>query len=69
MEMADVAVDDEVDLKRKTRSVEETAKILGMGLSATYEAVRDGRIPSVRFGRKYLVPVVVINRLIGEATK
>ena len=36
--------------------VAETGKMLGMGLSATYEALRAGQIPSVRIGRRWMIP-------------
>lgn len=34
-----------------TVSVPEAAKMLGVGLTAAYTAVRDGTIPSLRIGR------------------
>jgi excisionase family DNA binding protein len=39
-----------------TYTVEEVAAMLGTARSATYEAVREGRIPAVRLGRRWLIP-------------
>jgi excisionase family DNA binding protein len=37
-------------VKRSTYDVDEAARILGIGRSAAYEAVRRGEIPSIRLG-------------------
>jgi excisionase family DNA binding protein len=50
---------------RATITVSEAAALLGMGRSATYEAVRRGEIPSLRFGGRILVPVAALLRLLG----
>lgn len=42
---------------RLALSVEEAAECLGVGRSAMYEAIKVGRVPVVRFGRRVLVPV------------
>ena len=41
---------------RLAYSVDEVAKLLGLGRNTTYEAVWRGQIPSVRVGRRLLVP-------------
>lgn len=38
-------------------SVTELAERLGIGRSAAYEAVRRGEIPSLRLGRRIVVPI------------
>jgi len=53
--IAAVALDD-LD-HRITLTIEETAALLGLGRSATYEAARRGQIPSRRLGRRVVVPV------------
>lgn len=56
------------DSDRKTLTVEEAAKELGLGKNAAYEGVRSGQIPSVRIGRRILVPKVALHRMLnGEA--
>ena len=51
--------------ERKTLTVEEAAKELGLGKNAAYEGVRTGQIPSVRIGRRILVPRVALDRLLN----
>ena len=53
--------------KRETISVEEAAKILGVGRSAAYAAIHSGDLPGVWFGRRFLVSVPRLTRMIdGE---
>lgn len=56
-----------VRIDKKTLSVAEAAQYLGLGRTATYEAVRTGQIPSVRIGRRYLVPVAALERMLESA--
>jgi excisionase family DNA binding protein len=48
-------------LDRKTYTVEEAADILGVSRSFAYEAVKRGDIPSMRIGRRWLVPKSAID--------
>lgn len=53
--------------ERATLTVEEAALVLGIGRSAAYQAVARGEIPSVRVGRRILVPTASLDRLLlGE---
>ena len=54
-------------MKKRTYSVEEAAKILGIGRSAAYQAVRTGEIPAIRIGRRLLVPVQSLEQLLSTA--
>lgn len=47
-----------------TISVPEAADLLGIGRSAAYDAVRRGDVPSVRVGRRVLVPVAPLLDLL-----
>jgi excisionase family DNA binding protein len=51
---------------RETVTVEEAAKILGIGRSCAYEAVHRGEIPSLRVGRRFLIPKAQLKRLLGD---
>jgi excisionase family DNA binding protein len=51
--------------ERKTLSVEEAAVALGIGRTLAYEAVRRGEIPTVRIGRRLLVPRGALNQLLS----
>ncbi len=50
-------------------TVEEAAKILRISRNSAYEAVKRGDIPSVRIGRRVLVPRTSLEMMLrGEAT-
>jgi excisionase family DNA binding protein len=50
---------------RATLSVEEAAGILGVGRSAAYAAARRGEIPTIKIGRRVLVPRAAPERLLS----
>ena len=50
---------------RQVFNVLEVAEILGLGRSATYEAVKNGSIPSVRIERKIMIPKEGLRRLLA----
>ena len=54
----------EAKIERKTMTVPEAAKALGIGLSVAYEAARSGELPTVKFGKRILVPVAALERLL-----
>ena len=47
-----------------TMTVTEAAKLLGIGRKQAYEAVHKGEIPSLKFGRRILVPVAAFERML-----
>jgi excisionase family DNA binding protein len=49
---------------KTTLKVPEAAVVIGIGRSAAYEAVRAGQIPSIRIGRRVLVPVSALRALL-----
>ena len=54
--------------QRLAIDVVEAGKMLGLGRSAAYAAVARGEIPSLRFGRKIVVPLAQLEALLrGEA--
>src|SRR5690606_2539369 len=48
-----------------TVTVEQAAAALGISRGLAYELVRRGEIPSVRLGRRIVVPIRVLDELIG----
>lgn len=50
---------------RPTVTVTEAGQILGVGRSAAYDAVARGDLPSIRLGRRLLVPTAGLRRLLG----
>ena len=54
-------------MKRKTISVIEAAKLLGVSKNSAYEAAHRGEIPVIRIGRLIRVPVVALERMLEAA--
>ena len=54
--------------ERLTLTVEEAAAVLGISRAFAYEAVRRGEIPSIRIGRRVLVPRAALERLLQGNT-
>jgi excisionase family DNA binding protein len=50
---------------RATVTVEEVAQVLGVSRGSAYEGVRTGALPSLRLGRRVLVPVPRLLALLG----
>lgn len=46
-------------------TVDEAADVLGIGRTSAYEAVRRGEIPSIRVGRRLMVPKAQLDRLLS----
>jgi excisionase family DNA binding protein len=54
--------------ERKTYNVGEAGKLLGIGRNAAYEAAKRGEIPTIKIGRRLLVPKAAFDRMLaGEA--
>jgi excisionase family DNA binding protein len=50
---------------RPTIRVEEAALLLGVGRSTAFEAARRGELPTIRIGRRLLVPVPQLLAKLG----
>ena len=48
-----------------TLTVEQAAKVLGISRSTAYELVHTGDIPSLRLGRRIVVPVAMLAESLG----
>jgi excisionase family DNA binding protein len=53
--------------ERLTLTVEEAASLLGISRNLAYELVAEGQIPSIRLGRRVLVPRQALYRMLGAA--
>lgn len=52
--------------ERATVTVDEAARILGVGRAAAYEGIRTGRIPSIRVSeRRIVVPRAALERMLA----
>jgi excisionase family DNA binding protein len=49
-------------------TVAEAAVALGIGRTLAYEAVRRGEIPTIRVGRRILVPLAAIRQLVEDGS-
>lgn len=45
-------------------SITETAKVTGLGRTSIYELIKNGRLDTVKIGRRHLVKTASIRRLI-----
>ncbi len=43
----------------------ETGQILGLSKASVYEAVKTGDIPSIKIGRRLLVPTAALRRMLA----
>lgn len=48
-----------------TMSVEDAARLLGVSRGLAYEAARKGELPTIRLGRRLLVPRARLLELVG----
>jgi excisionase family DNA binding protein len=53
--------------QRLTMTVEEASEALGISRSLAYELVRQGESPSLRLGRRIVVPVRALEGLVERA--
>lgn len=53
--------------EKLTLTVVEAAHLLGISRGLTFEMVRIGKIPTIRFGRRLLVPRRALERVLGES--
>jgi len=47
-------------------SVREAARRIGWGRDLTYRKVREGHIPAVRVGRRFLIPAAALEAFVEE---
>jgi excisionase family DNA binding protein len=55
---------DQKAVECKTYSVDQAARMLGIGRSAAYDAATSGQIPAVRIGRRILIPRTALDRML-----
>ncbi len=51
---------------RTTLTVKEAAVVLGISRASAYKSARLGDLPVLDFGRRKVVPVVRLRKLLGE---
>jgi len=51
--------------ERPTLTVTEAGGFLGLGKSSAYQAVHRGDIPTIRLGRRLLVPTAALRQMLS----
>jgi excisionase family DNA binding protein len=52
-------------MEKLTLSVTEAGQLLGIGRAAAYEAAKNGQIPTVKIGKRLLVPLAALERFLA----
>jgi len=51
----------------KVYTVREVQRLLNLGRSSVYEAITRGDIPTIRIGKRLLIPRVAIDQILAKA--
>jgi len=54
-------------MEKQTFSVPEAAEILGIDRNSGYAAAKNGELPTIRIGKRLLVPKAALERLLNTA--
>jgi excisionase family DNA binding protein len=54
--------------ERRAITVSEAASILGISRGSAYEAAKRNEIPTIRIGRRRLVPLAALERMLAGNT-
>lgn len=57
-----------MDEERKTYTVPEVARLLGISRAHAYELIRIGRVPAIRLGRRVVVPRRSLDEFLDSGT-
>jgi excisionase family DNA binding protein len=52
------------DSERRTVSVEQAGRCLGISRGAAYARAKDGTLPTIRLGKRLLVPKAALDKLL-----
>ena len=52
--------------KRLCITVPEAAEMLAISRNFAYQSVREGKIPSIRFGKRILIPRVALEKILEK---
>jgi excisionase family DNA binding protein len=56
------------DSERQTYTVRETAAVMGLSLGVTYALLRQGRLPGLRLGKRWVVPRAQLDAFLASAS-
>jgi excisionase family DNA binding protein len=54
-------------MERQTLNVEEAAEALGISRNSAYALARTGALPTIRLGKRLLVPRAALERMLASA--
>lgn len=55
------------DLETLGVSVPRAGRTIGLGRNASYEAAKRGDLPTIKIGRRLIVPLEALKRMLGSA--
>ena len=55
-----------MEAERLTLTIDEAAKVLGIGRQLAYDRAKTGEIPVIRIGRRLLVPRRALEKLLED---
>lgn len=55
-------------MQKLTYTVKEVSEILNIGLSKTYELLRQNIIPNIKVGKRIIIPIEALNRWLNTQT-
>ena len=58
-----------MEKERLTCSISEAARIIGISPSAAYKAAERGEIPTARFGKRWVAPLVPLRRMLAQENR
>lgn len=58
-----------LEQERMTLTIEEAAALLGISRALAYELVKRGELPSLRLGRRVVVPRKALEAFVEAATR
>lgn len=62
-----MTIDSNANISAHVLSVPDAGRVyLNLGRNASYEAAHRGEIPTIRIGRKILVPIIALERMLND---
>jgi excisionase family DNA binding protein len=55
------------DAERRTLTVEQAGRILGISRGSAYAYAKDGSLPTIRLGNRLLVPKAALDKMLMTA--
>jgi excisionase family DNA binding protein len=58
----------ESKIERRTLTITEASEALGVSRNKAYEAAKRGEIPTIKIGKRILVPAAALERMLQGGT-